>query len=259
MDELIRELVHLGLSEKEAAVYLAALELGPAPVQDIARKSQVNRATTYVMINLLSGRGLMSTFVKGKKRYYSAETPDRLRTVLSLQRTHIEKKEEDLGRVMPMLLALFNVEGAKPQIRYMEGPEGLLSVRNLFLSLKGEFVQVVPADDVEPIPEVVKDQPRHYAKLAQSDAAYRALLVMKDPDFSKVPVLPGGETRLLSAEKFPIHAEVTVRENHVFLYSYKSSVLAVVIVSKEIADVVRTMFDLAWAGAASAPSRVDAK
>lgn len=259
MDEIIRELVHLGLSEKEAAVYIAALELGPSPVQDIAHRSRVNRATTYVMIDLLTGRGLMSTFVKGKKRYYSAETPDRLRSILALQRKHIEEKEEDLGRVMPMLLALFNVEGAKPQIRYMEGPEGLLSVRDLFLSLKGEFVQIVPVDDMEPIPEISQDKPRHLAKLAQGDAPYRALLVTDEQDFSSVSSLPGGETRLLPAAKFPIHAEITVRENHVFLYSYKSSVLAVVIVSKEIADAVRALFDLAWESSAKYPSRVDAK
>ena len=77
MDQLIAELTHLGLGEKEALVYLAALELGPAPVQDISHKAKVNRATTYVMIESLSTRGLISTFVKGKKRYYSAESPDR--------------------------------------------------------------------------------------------------------------------------------------------------------------------------------------
>ena len=60
MSDLIQELGHLGLSEKEAAVYLASLELGPAPVQDISHKAKVNRATTYVMIESLMGRGLIS-------------------------------------------------------------------------------------------------------------------------------------------------------------------------------------------------------
>ena len=44
------------LSEKEAAVYLAALQLGWVPVQDIAKLSKVNRATTYVMIESLKKR-----------------------------------------------------------------------------------------------------------------------------------------------------------------------------------------------------------
>ncbi|OHE33815.1 MAG: hypothetical protein A3J94_16070 [Syntrophus sp. RIFOXYC2_FULL_54_9] len=65
MDELKKQLEHLGLSDKESKVYLAALELGPTPVQDISHKAHVNRATTYVMIESLSARGLMSTFQKG--------------------------------------------------------------------------------------------------------------------------------------------------------------------------------------------------
>ena len=43
---LDKELQKIGLSEKEAKVYLAALELGQASVQNIARKAEVNRATT---------------------------------------------------------------------------------------------------------------------------------------------------------------------------------------------------------------------
>ena len=82
MDELKKELEHLGLSEKESRVYLAALELGPSPVQDISHKAHVNRATTYVMIEALSARGLLSTFQKGKKRFYAAESPDRLLTIV---------------------------------------------------------------------------------------------------------------------------------------------------------------------------------
>ena len=54
MDELKKELEHLGLSDKEAKVYLAALEMGPSPVQDISHKAHVNRATTYVMIESLA-------------------------------------------------------------------------------------------------------------------------------------------------------------------------------------------------------------
>ena len=82
-ENLIHELSHVGLSDKEAAVYLAAMELGPAVVQDIAKKAEVNRATTYVMIESLASRGMMSTFVKGKKRYFAAEPPERFTITLA--------------------------------------------------------------------------------------------------------------------------------------------------------------------------------
>lgn len=255
MDELLRELQHLGLSEKEAYVYIASLELGPASVQDISHKSKINRATTYVMIESLTSRGLMSTYVKGKKRFYAPETPERLRSIIRLQKKELEEKEKELDGVLPMLMALFNVEGAKPQIRYLEGPEGIKSVREIFENLKGEFVQIVPIDEVEEVQELMRERPHHLRQLTDKQATHRILMVTDKTDFSGLPNLPGGEVRLVPKSKFPIHGEITVRSNHVMLYSYKSSILSVIVISKEIADAVRALFDLAWEGAISYPSK----
>ncbi len=60
-----KELQNLGLTEKEARTYLASLELGPETAQNIAKKTGINRATTYVQIESLKKRGLMSEFEKG--------------------------------------------------------------------------------------------------------------------------------------------------------------------------------------------------
>ncbi|MBU1705987.1 TrmB family transcriptional regulator, partial [Patescibacteria group bacterium] len=121
MDELTRELTHLGLTEKEASVYLAAAELGPSVAQDIAKKAKVNRATTYVMIDMLKTRGLMSSYSKGKKKFFVAESPERLLGMIRLQRQELESREEEFARIMPQLAALYNVEGTKPQVRFLEG------------------------------------------------------------------------------------------------------------------------------------------
>jgi predicted transcriptional regulator len=255
MEELIRELSQFGLSDKEAAVYVAALELGPSPVQDIAHKAKVNRATTYVIIEALGGRGLLSSFIKGKKRFYVAEAPDRLRTILRLQQKELVEKENELNAVLPALMALYNAEGAKPQVRYLEGLDGLQTVRENFLRAGGEFIQIVPFDLVGSVPEVIEKREQHLQQLAATNAPYRALLITKETDFAQVPALPNGEVRLVPAEKFPIHGEITVRGNSVYLYSYKSAILAVIIVSQELADAVRALFDLAWQGTAAYPSR----
>ena len=73
---LEKDIEKLGLSEKEAKVYLASLELGPSPVQVISQKSKVNRATTYVVIDSLMAMGLMSTYDEGKKTFFTSESPE---------------------------------------------------------------------------------------------------------------------------------------------------------------------------------------
>ncbi|MBI5733705.1 MAG: hypothetical protein HY973_02045 [Candidatus Kerfeldbacteria bacterium] len=53
-----KELQQFGLTEKESALYLAALELGSAFISDLARKSQLKRPTTYLVVNQLEVMGL---------------------------------------------------------------------------------------------------------------------------------------------------------------------------------------------------------
>jgi len=247
MDELKKELEHLGFTEKESRVYLAALEMGPSPVQDISHKAKVNRATTYVMIESLSGRGLMSTFQKGKKRFYAAESPDRLMSIIQNQQKELSEKESELMKAMPMLEALYNAEGAKPQVRYLEGVEGLETTRVVFERLSGEFVQIIPLDDVLMTEEHLHGREIHLSNLQKKGVKGRVLAVMKELDSSKLPSLEHVEVRMVEDSTFPIHGEVGVRGNHVFLFSHKSSVLSLVIVSQEIADVIRALFDMAWA------------
>lgn len=253
MDELITELKHLGLGDKEANVYLASLELGPAAVQDISHKSKINRATTYVMIESLSARGLMSTFVRGKKRFYSPESPERLLSILRIQQKELEEKEQEFQKILPMLFALFNSEGAKPQIRYLEGPEGLKTVRQTFEKLEGEFVQIVPLDDAYASPELSEDRPRHISALLAEKTPHRVIVLTDKYKPEDIPTLGVGEMRFLSSSEFPIHGEITIRGNHVFLFSFRSAILSVVIVSKEIADAARVLFELAWRGTAQYP------
>lgn len=254
MDELIRELMHIGLSEKEAAVYLACLELGQAVVQDIAKKAGVNRATTYVMIESLAARGLMSTYTKGKKRFYAAEAPDRLLTILRLQRRELEEKEKEVANLLPVLIALYNVEGTKPNIRYLEGPEGIVSVHEIFEGMDGEFIEIVSLDDVESIQDLIRHkQEKHLEELKKRGVPYRLIAVTKDPNPARIPALPGGEVRIVPAEKFPMHGDIVVRGNTTFLYSFKRALLGVIVTSQEISDTVRALFNLAWEGAQKYP------
>lgn len=256
MDELTRELSHLGLTDKEAAVYLAAMELGPSVAQDIAKKAKVNRATTYVMIDSLKGRGLMSSYSKGKKKFFVAESPDRLMSMIRLQRQEIEAREDEFGAILPKLMALYNVEGAKPQVRFLEGLEGIKTIHEEMNSLKGDVVQIVPSDDVNDFIVRAMDESKSkvFEAVKQHHIKIRALAVVKDKAaLEGVPKLVNTEVRILPADKFPIHGEITIRQDRIVMFSYKSALVAIVIVSQVLADTMRAVFELAWQGAEKYP------
>ncbi len=247
MEELKKELEHLGLSDKEARVYLAALELGPSPVQDISHKSKVNRATTYVMIESLAGRGLMSTFQKGKKKFYVSEAPQRLMSIIDSEQKVLAERRAELESVLPALSAMYNAEGAKPQVRYLEGPEGAHTVRQIVEQQEGDFIQVVPLDQAHKLQEMLHGRDEHLQKLVDQGLKARIIVTSEDEQvLSQLPPTPGFEFQVMHPSKFPIHGEMSVRGNHTFLFSYKSALVSVVVVSQEIADLMRAIFDLAW-------------
>src|SRR4051812_11252942 len=93
-------LEQIGLTSKQALVYLALLELGSASVQSIAQKAGLKRPTTYLILDELQQKGVVS-LVPQKKSLFTAESPERLLS-------DIHRKEEVFKRFLPELLALHN-------------------------------------------------------------------------------------------------------------------------------------------------------
>ncbi len=251
MDQLSRELMHLGLSEKEAAVYTAALQLGPSPVQDIAKQSQVNRATTYVMIEMLEKRGLISSTQKDKKRIFIAEAPDRLMSLLRVQKKELEEQENELTKLLPKLNAIFNRSGEKPEVRYFEGHEGLETLRRGFEGLKGETIQIIGYDAFTKVIEYDTTK-QHREKLTKERAAIRALIVStRSAQELKEQFWQDFDFRVIHPKDFPfkVEGEITVRADHIHMFTYAMAPLAIEIHSVVLADTFRGMFELGWKGA----------
>ena len=137
------ELQKIGLSEKEAKVYLAALELGPSPVQKIAAKSKVNRATTYVILEGLMKKGIISTFDQGKKRLFVAEGPHALKNVIHQQQEELDKKELLLESLFSQIQSIHNTLPNKAVVRFFDGKEGLKSMLEELLESKGKEAYIV--------------------------------------------------------------------------------------------------------------------
>ncbi len=109
-DVYAQSLARLGFSEKEAKVYVAALELGPAPMQKIAERAGVKRATTYVMVELLMARGLMIERENGKRAVFVAEAPHKLHEVLEREMQALQAKKLIVDEVLPGLRQLVPAE-----------------------------------------------------------------------------------------------------------------------------------------------------
>jgi sugar-specific transcriptional regulator TrmB len=113
-------LTALGLDEKAAKIYLAALAVGTSSVQTLARKANLKRPTAYLHIEELVRQGLMQKVPIGKKDLYRALDPSALK-----QRA--QQSLEAVNDALPSLLAMQTVTG-RPKVTVLEGRKGIRHV-----------------------------------------------------------------------------------------------------------------------------------
>ncbi len=118
---LINTLSTIGLSEREAAVYVAALELGPSGALALSRRSRIHRSLVYDTLESLKLKGLMRIEHRGLKKLFAPASPDQLDAIMS-------DHKRLYGAALPELMALYTLRGEKSHIKYFEGPSGLRTV-----------------------------------------------------------------------------------------------------------------------------------
>lgn len=81
----LKILQSIGLTENEAKLYLANLQLGPATAIQLSKKVGLSRQVIYTLATSLITKGLMKEVIVGHKRYFQAIGPealdDRIKTI----------------------------------------------------------------------------------------------------------------------------------------------------------------------------------
>lgn len=100
---LSSELCKLGITSKEADIYLVLLELGYCSVQKIAQKLELSRPTVYRFLKSLKKKNLINTVQRGKKSYFIAGSPDTLLNMLQIKKRQAEEQEREFLRIISIL------------------------------------------------------------------------------------------------------------------------------------------------------------
>ena len=245
-----RELVRLGLSQKEAQVYLASLELGPAPMQDISKQAGVNRATTYLMVEMLTERGLMSSIERGAKKLFTAEPPERLKQLVRTEEERVRGARESLDKILPELSVLLQSAPERPRVRFYEGLEGLEAMRADFFvsSKKHELLLISAADDYHRIVGLARRLP-HAKRIERTRGLERSIFTSAKPaeELKKtIPSVDRIERYRIPEKKYPLAGEIAVYGEKIALLSYRGKVMGVLIESPYLAQTVGSLFNLAW-------------
>ncbi len=245
---MLKELSDLGLLEREAKVYLASLELGRATADMLSKHSKVNRSTTYVQLESLMKKGLVSTFEEDKKAYFAPESPELLKRLLARQRDEVSARERDLGQVLPELLKQFEGAGERPVVRFFPREAGINTAREEMLKTKDKkmyslfTVGLLAKLYSEKQLDDYSTRRRGLGILSRAIYLHKAHYEMAG--FDKLT-----ERRFMPPEVLPLTIDITIFDDKVAIYSLKGSLFAMIIESKQIASSIKMMFDFFWANA----------
>ena len=247
---LLQDLIQLGLKEKEARVYLAALELGVSSVQKIAKKAGVHRASAYFVLESLIKNGLISHFQQGKKRNFAATHPAQLRRLVKEQKIEIEEKEYKLEKeILPELSALHNIAGDKPRVSFYEGINGLRAMREDFLKTRDKEVEAIyPVEGYYGV-FTEKENKKHRAARKKKKIHFKAIYTSSKE--KKIPLKGEMATCLrVPSKSFPLSSDITLYDNKIaFAFFDKKEPCGVIIESKSVSKTIRSLFNLGWKAA----------
>ncbi len=254
--QLISHIEELGLSNKEARVYVASLKTGPSAVQRIADQSGIKRVTTYVILESLVGLGLVSQSIKGKKTYFIAEDPSNLRRLLEKREHELADQKLNFDQVLPELLGLKSLPKESPNVKFYDSVDGIKGIMKTFLaSHKKEasdgIYGITNVDQLYVFFPDFKQNAGNPSRIQENIPSKIIYTSAEGPFYKATDVERNRESRWVPEDKYPLNGDISIVGDHIIMLSLSGSQpLGITIESAELAKGLVGLFNLAWDGAA---------
>jgi len=242
MKNQILVLQKLGLDEKEARFYLAALEFGPTTILKLANSTSLQRSTIYEFLDDLIEKGIIEIIISGKRKLYQGSDPKKLKSLLAQQQSLLDS-------IIPELSAMMGKGDQRPKIMLYEGPEGIKKVYEDTLDQPdgSEFLAFTSLEDIyNVIPESYR---KSYLK-RRSAKKISVRVIVKEDDFSKAYIGENKKeyrkTLAIKKEQFPLSNEINIYKNKVAILSFGDEKIGIIIESRQIAESMKAIFNVMW-------------
>jgi len=239
-----RNLIKLGLNEKEAKVYLASLELGETNIERISKKSGVSRTTVYDIIGSLKEKGLISYIKKKNRSFFYAEDP-------RLMEEAFEEKKRNLHKILPDLLSIANFIDKKPRIRFFEGVGGVEGIYKEMLTYPEQEILAWMCDS--PMLELSGEFWDFFANyyIPQRKKKKINLRSINSDERGIEEYQARGpqelrQTKLVDHKEFPIKASINLfGGRHISIVSFREKI-GLIMESEQIYITLKSIFEMNW-------------
>jgi sugar-specific transcriptional regulator TrmB len=242
---LEKYLQDIGLNEKEAAVYLSLLSVEGSSVLDLAKKTKINRSTTYTVLESLSKKGLVSETTLGKKTHYQAEPPERLETYVERQKILLDEQANRLKDIIPKIKSVQREGGEKPIVQYFEGKEGIFAL-NESLYKNGDTTTektsylIYPRDLLD---EVFPENERAKFRKVRLNENIKSKVIYTKLKGDKIASDQTGERIRLDGSKYPITCDISIVGDSVRIGILGQKLSGIFIKSSDLDNSLKSIFN----------------
>lgn len=235
---MLRELEELGLTPKEAKVYVACFEVGEASAQRIGLKCGLPKSTVADVLQVLNKKGLVSITVKKSRRIFSVSD-------VSVFQEKMKRQKEAFEKIHPELYALFNSRRQKPRIRLYESKDGMGAIINEVLSEAKDMIGFGSNDFIfKKMTEYFPDFPQRRAK-----KGIPIKLILRDTALARERKQNGKDqlrdVKLIKTE-LSFQSQTWIWNNKIALFGLGDDILVLVIENVEFATMFKEFFNILW-------------
>jgi sugar-specific transcriptional regulator TrmB len=234
MEELNEKLGEIGLSNKEAEVYIALLKNSPISGGNLAKLLNMDRTHTYNLLSNLINKGLATHILKNNRKLFRSTSPKNLLN-------QVQKKESIIKSILPELLNFEQIKKEPSVVRVLEGKDGLRAVIRMLFDSKEKDICVYGGTGKSY--DVLKYEMPHIAKEI-GIKHIRGRIITADK-------LEGQPFTKLKNFNIKYIEEVTPSSTMIFgdivsiqVFDEKTSVI--LIESKSVADSYKKYFEFLW-------------
>jgi len=245
------QLLKLGFSKEESAIYLTCLTSGSLPVSVISRNTNIGRINCYHHIEKLIEKEFLLEEKKSGVKHFFAENPQII----------INKQKEKINiaqNILPEMLAIASTTPQKPKIQFFEGTEGIKKILEKMLQFPNS--EIVSFSNFKSLRYISKEYiQKHFRQRATHKIKTRFITPdskeaqeFQNTVINNLKDLHLSETFFIASKEFYFSSEISIFSGNVAIFSIsKNNIQGVLIENPEIYQTQKAIFDLAWLGATS--------
>ncbi len=235
--EVIAILEDIGLSQTEASVYAALVDISEGSIGEIVKQANVHRTNAYQALERLIQKGLVSYVTRNDAKFFSIKDPTHLLRM-------VKEKEEAIERILPELLLPKQLAKAKGEATIYEGIQSFQRILDHFLTFNEPIlVYGIPKDAPEQMKHfIVQYHKRRIAKkilmqhIYNYDAQERITFLNTMP-YTQAKSLP---------QRFESFVSTNICGDEVVLVMWAEKPFVVQIKNAVVADSYKKYFAILW-------------